>query len=92
MSLIPGIYIYIYIYDYTDFAKHSCFSTGPRTGPRPGLDWAPTGPRASHAWRAMDQIDIIQKTHKLARYQNRRCKVRDTSSEDVSPEDMSPKT
>ena len=62
------------------------------TGPRPGLDWAPTGPRASHAWRAMDQISIIQKTHKLAGYQNRRCKVRATSSEDVSSEDMSSKT
>ena len=90
MSIIP-VYICLYRFRKTLVSFHRATYRA-STGPRRGLDWAPTGPRASHAWRAMDQISIIQKTHKLAGYQNRRCKVRATSSEDVSSEDMSPKT
>ena len=90
MSIIP-VYICLYRFWKTFVFFHRATYRA-STGPRPGLDWAPTGPRASHAWRAMDQIKIIQEAHKLARYQNRRCKVRDTSSKDVISEDMSPKT
>ena len=90
MFIIP-VYICLYRFCKTLVFFHRATYRA-STWPRLGLDWAPTGPRASHAWRAMDQINIIQKTHKLARYQNRRCKVRDTSSKDVISEDMSPKT
>ena len=90
MFTIP-VFIYLYRFCKTFVFSHRATYRA-STGPRPGLDWAPTGPRASHAWRAMDQMNIIQKTYKLAKYQNSRCKVRGSSSEDVISEDMSPKT
>ena len=89
MYIIP-VYIYLYRFCKTFVFFHRATYRA-STGPRPGLDWAPTGPRASHAWRAKDQINIVQKTHKLAKYQNRRCTVRDTSSKDVISEDTIPK-
>ena len=89
MFTIP-VFIYLYRFCKTFVFSHRATYRA-STGPRLGLDWAPTGPRASHAWRAKDQINIIQKTHTLARYQNRRCTVRDTSSKDVISEDTIPK-
>ena len=89
MSLIPGIYLIIQILQNTRIFPpgHVPGLDRASTGPRLGPDWASCKSR----WEGHGKINIIQKTHKLAGYQDRRSKVRDTSSKDVISEDMSPK-
>ena len=85
MFIIP-VYICLYRFCKTLVFFHRATyraSTGPRLGP----DWASCKSR----WEGHGKINIIQQTHKLAGYQDRRCKVRDTSSKDVISEEMSPK-
>ena len=85
--------IWLYIFVYADFNKYSYFSTGPPTGPRPGLDRASTGPRLGLVQAMLGgqwSKSYEFKNHKLARYQKRRrSRVSSTSSEDVSSEDIS---